>query len=202
MKGVKGIDELYEEVREYDLVITNDAALATALNGRIDKPVVGYFALTPKQIASHLASRIVDKPLYSELMVISSVSADTGLSIKYVHSEIENIKEIRKYTKDVRKHLHSKSALAVYDAYERLPTLERLMGAFIPEDDEFYEGIYVAVIEEDLFNDLDKHFIPIKHDSVSIFKKEQYEIDTIYEIGNDRQLAENTVDMIDPSKPG
>ena len=202
MKGVKGIDELYEEVREYDLVITNDAALATALNGRIDKPVVGYFALTPKQIASHLASRIVDKPLYSELMVISSVSADTGLSIKYVHSEIENIKEIRKYTKDVRKHLHSKSALAVYDAYERLPTLERLMGAFIPEDDEFYEGIYVAVIEEDLFNDLDKHFIPIKHDSVSIFKKEQYEIDTIYEIGNDRQLAENTVDIIDPSKPG
>ena len=40
MKGVKSIDELYEEVRDFDLVITNDAALATALNGRIDKPVV------------------------------------------------------------------------------------------------------------------------------------------------------------------
>ena len=202
MKGVKGIDELYEEVRDYDLVITNDAALATALNGRIDKPIIGPFALTPKQIASQVASRVMNSPLYSELMVISTVSAETGLSIKYVHSEIENIKEIRKYTKDVRKYLHSASAKEVYDSYEAIPTLERLMGSFIPEDDEFYEGNCVAVIEEDLFNDLDKHFIPIKHDSISIFKKEVYDIDTIYEIGNDRQLAENTVDMIDPSRPG
>ncbi|MBQ9690039.1 MAG: hypothetical protein IJV47_05480, partial [Candidatus Methanomethylophilaceae archaeon] len=147
MKGVKGIDELYEEVRDFDLVITNDAALATALNGRIDKPVVGYFALTPKQIASRIASRISDTPLCSELKVLSTVSEETGFSIKYVHSEIENIKEIRKYTKDVRKHLHSKAAKAVYDSYEHISTLERLMGNFIPEDDEFYKGLFVAVIE-------------------------------------------------------
>ena len=201
MKGVKGIDELYEEVRDFDLVLTNDAALATALNGRIDKPVVGYFALTPKQIASRIASRISDDPLCSELKVLSIVSEETGFSIKYVHSEIENIKEIRKYTKDVRKHLHSKAAKAVYDSYEHIPTLERLMGSFIPEEDEFYKGVFVAVIEEELFNDLDKHFIPIRHESISIFKKEQYGIDTIYEIGNDRQLAENTADMIDLDRP-
>ena len=202
MKGVKGIDELYEEVRDFDLVITNDAALATALNGRIDKPVIGHFALTPKQIASHVASRISDSTLYSELRVISTVAKETGFSIKYVHSEIENIKEIRTYTKDVRKHLHSKAARAVYDSYEHIPTLERIMGSFIPEEDEFYKGEYVAVIEEELFNDLDKHFIPIKHESISIFKKENYGIDTIHEIGNDRQLAENTADMIDPDNPG
>lgn len=202
MKGVKGIDELYEEVREFDLVITNDAALATALNARIDKPVIGYFALTPKQVAMHVASRVLDKPLYSDLKVISTVSAETGLSLKYVHSEIENIREIRKYTKDVRKHLHSRSAKAVYDSYEPIPTLDRLMGAFIPDDDQFFEGEYVAVIEEELFNDLDKHFIPIKHESISIFKDDEYSIDTIYEIGNDRQLAENTIDMIDRDRSG
>ena len=202
MKGVKGIDELYEEVREFDLVITNDAALATALNARIDKPVIGYFALTPKQVAMHVASRVLDKPLYSDLKVISTVSAETGLSLKYVHSEIENIREIRKYTKDVRKHLHSRSAKAVYDSYEPIPTLDRLMGAFIPDDDQFFEGEYVAVIEEELFNDLDKHFIPIKHESISIFKDDGYSIDTIYEIGNDRQLAENTIDMIDRDRSG
>ena len=32
MQLLKSIDELYEEVRGYDLVITNDAALETALN--------------------------------------------------------------------------------------------------------------------------------------------------------------------------
>ena len=198
MKGIKGIDELYEEVRDFDLVVTNDAALATALNGRIDRPVVGYFALTPIQIALRIASRVSDEPLSSELKVLSEISEDTGFSIKYVHSEVENIREIRKYTKDVRKHLHSQASRAVHDSYGRITTLESLMGDFIPEEDEFYKGLSVAVIEEELFNDLDKHFIPLKHESVTIFKDEPYEIGTIYEIGNDRQLAENTADMIDP----
>ena len=51
MKRAKTIDEIYEEVRDYDLVLTADAALATALNARIDRPVVGFFAVTPKQVA-------------------------------------------------------------------------------------------------------------------------------------------------------
>ena len=201
MKSAKSVDELYEDVKEFSLVITNDAALATALNARIDSPVVGHFAMTPKQIASHVASRVERKPLLTELQVISAVSMETGLSLKYVHSEIENIKEIRKYTKEVRKHLHSEASRAIYDSYEPIPTLERIMGEFIPDDDEFYLGEDVAVIQEEFFNDLDKHFIPINHESISIFKKDQYEIDTIYDIGNDRQLAENAVDLICTGRP-
>ena len=196
MRCTKSIDELYEEVREFDLVITTDAALATALNARIDKPIVGYFALTPKQIAAHVAASVLDRPLCSELKVISAVSEYTGLRLKYVHSEIENIKEIRKYAMDVKKYLYSAASREIYDAYEPLPTLERLMGAFEPEKDDFYRGVRTAVIEEELFNDLDKHFIPIEHESVSIFKKDSYEIERMYEVGNDRQLAENAADLI------
>ena len=47
MERAKSIDELYDEVKDYDLVITNDAALASALNARIDRPIVGFFAMTP-----------------------------------------------------------------------------------------------------------------------------------------------------------
>jgi len=201
MKSAKSVDDLYEEVKEFSLVITNDVALATALNARIDVPVVGHFAMTPMQIAAHVASRVEKKPLYTELQVISAVSKETGLSLKYVHSEIENIKEIRKYTKEVRKHLHSEASKAIYDSYEPIPTLERIMGEFIPDNDEFYTGEDVAVIQEEFFNDLDKHFIPIYHESISIFKKDQYEIDTIYDIGNDRQLAENAVDLVCAGRP-
>ena len=201
MKRSKSIDELYEEVREFDMVITNDAALATALNARIDEPIVGYFALTPKQIAGSVASRILGSPLYSELSVISTISEETGLRLKYVHSEVENIREIRKYTADVQKHLHTKTSRSVYDSFEALPTLERAMGAFIPDNDELYRGVKVAVIEDFLFNDLDKHFIPIDYEPISIFADDDYQIDTIYEIGNDRQLAQNAVDLIDPEKP-
>ena len=199
MRCAKTIDELYEEVREFDLVVTTDAALATALNARVDKAFVGHFTMTPRQIAAHLAPRITNDPVYSELKVISTVTEETGLSLKYVHSEIENIKEIRNYTTYVRNHLHTRTAIKVYDSYEKITTIERLMGAYIPEDDEFFKNIRTAVIEEDLFNDLDKHFIPVNHTPISIFKKEEFSIDTIYEIGNDRQLAENAVDLIDPN---
>jgi hypothetical protein len=202
MKCAKSLDELYEEVSEFSLVITTDAALATALNARLDRAIIGHFAMTPKQIAAHVASRVVGEPLYSELKVISTVSEETGRGLKYVHSEIENIKEIRKYTRDVRSYLHGRSSRDIYDSYEAVQTLERLMGSFIPEDDEFYLGKKVAVIGEEFFNDLDKHFIPIDHEPIDIFKDEEYEIETIYEIGNDRQLAENAVDLIDAEHPG
>ena len=201
MKRSKSIDELYEEVSEFDLVITTDAALATALNARIDKPFIGHFALTPKQIATHISSRILGVPLYSELKTISTISDETGMGLKYVHSELENIKEIRKYTADVRKHLHTNASKKVYDSFEALPTLERIMGTFIPDDDEFYRKEKVAVIEDFLFNDLDKHFIPLDYTPISLFTDDDYEIETIYEIGNDRQLAQNAVDLIDPDKP-
>ncbi len=46
------------------------------------------------------------------------------------------------------------------------------MGEFIPEDhdNELYTDKSVAVIAEELFNDLDKHFIPLDYTPVSIFK--------------------------------
>ncbi len=203
MKCAKSIDELYEEVSEYGLVITTDAALATALNARLDRAIVGHFAVTPKQIASYLGSRILGKPFLTELEVISAVSDMTGLGLKYVHSEVENIKEIRKYTMDVESNLHGNRAKRIYESYRELPTLDKIMGDFIPEENgnELYSDIPVAVIAEELFNDLDKHFIPIDHTPISIFKNADYSIDTIYELGNDRQIADNAVDMIDRDNP-
>ena len=46
MRAVKSIDELYDEVKDYGLVITNDIALETALNARIDQPRIGVLAIS------------------------------------------------------------------------------------------------------------------------------------------------------------
>ena len=59
MQLLKSIDELYEEVRGYDLVITNDAALETALNARIDTVRMGVFAITPRHLAGLLSHGIL-----------------------------------------------------------------------------------------------------------------------------------------------
>jgi len=197
MRRVKSIDILYERVRDYDLVVTNDAALATALNGRVDVPRIGGFAYTPRHIAGNESVHILGTGIWGDLKIISSISEDTGYDLKFIHSELENIRTIRRYTMNVEKYLYSKKSKNIYDTFVRLPSIERVMGSYVPEEHDFFKGKRTAVIGIELFDDLDKHFIPLDHDEIDIFEDDTYSIDTIYEIGNDRQLAENIVALID-----
>ncbi|MEA4977944.1 MAG: PD-(D/E)XK nuclease family protein [Methanomassiliicoccaceae archaeon] len=213
MNRSKSIDEIYEEVREYDIVITNDAPLATALNARIDRPTVGGFAYTPRQLAADLSIQILGEPLRSDLDVVATVSDETGYGFKYVHGEIENIRNIRKYTSDVEKYLYSRLSRNIYNSYRVLPTIEKAMDIFVPEtyhensrhgyviSDNMFAGKKTAVIGIEFFDDLDKHFIPIKHEEIEIaVQDEDFEIGEIFEIGNDRQIAENIIDLIDSER--
>ena len=199
MRSVKSIDELYQEVRNHDVVLCNDAPLATALNNRIDVPRVGGFATTPRHLAVAVAIETLGESPWNDLKIISYISKLTGYDIKFVHGEIENIRTIRRYTKDVKKHLHSITSRRIYEEFIQLPTIEKVMDTFDLEKTELFTGKKVAVIGLDLFDDLDKHFVPHDFDDIEIFGyDDEYEIETIYEIGNDRQIADNAVDFITP----
>lgn len=84
MKTVKSIDELYEDVKDYGLVITNDVALETALNARIDQPRIGSLAITPRHIVQQLGPVILGERFMTDLEVISAVHNETGLDRKSV----------------------------------------------------------------------------------------------------------------------
>lgn len=210
MYRTKSIDEIYDEVRDFDIVITNDAPLATALNGRIDRPYIGGFAYTPRQLAAELSMQILGEPLMSDLEVVATVAYETGYGLKYVHGEIENIRNIRNHTSEVSRHLYSRLSRNVFDSYSALPTIEKAMDMFVPESyheksragvvisENIFLGKKVAVVGLDLFNDLDKHFVPIGHEEIDIVTyNEEFRPDVIYEVGNDRQIAENIVELID-----
>ncbi|MDR2698233.1 MAG: PD-(D/E)XK nuclease family protein, partial [Candidatus Methanoplasma sp.] len=200
MRRAKSIDELYEDVREYDIVITSDAALATALNARIDVPRVGGFAYTPRHIAGNEAVPVFGAGALSDLKVISEIANETGYGLKHIHSELDNIRNIRRFKKDVGRYLYSNSSREIYDSFRGLRTAEKLMDSYVPEEREFFGGKRTAVIGIEFFDDLDKHFIPRDHDEIDIFTDGGYEIDVIYEVGNDRQIAENVVSMIDAER--
>ena len=51
IKRAKSIHEIYEEVKDYELVITVDAPLRTALDRMLNKPTLGTWAVTPKELA-------------------------------------------------------------------------------------------------------------------------------------------------------
>lgn len=204
MRRLKTIDRIYEEVRGYGLVITNDAPLATALNARVDTPRVGPFAVTPRMIAAELAPRVLEGRILSELELIREVARDTGLGFRQVYSEILNIREIRSHTMDVRPYLGSRDARRIFDSYSSKDTLERAMEVFDPDYPpvSYYfdrEG-GVAIVGIDLFDDLDKHFIPLDCDIIEVFEDGEYMIDTVYEVGNDRILAENAAMLVPPDK--
>jgi len=197
MRKVKSINELYEEVKDFDLVVTNDAALSTALNGRIDTARIGGFAYTPRHIAGHESVKTIGSGIWGDLKIISAIAEDTGYDIKFIHSELENIRTIRRFTKEVSKYLYSNRSKRIYDSFIYLPTMEKVMSSYVPEDRDFFKGKRTAVIGIELFDDLDKHFIPLDHEEIDMFAGGEYSISKIHEIGNDRQLAENTIDLID-----
>jgi len=200
MRRAKSIDELYEEVRDYDIVITSDIALVTALNGRIASPRIGGFAYTPRHIAKNEAVPVLGAGAMDDLKILSEISKETGYGLKHIHSELENIRTIRRYKRDVRRYLYSNASKKIYDSFLGLGTIEKVMDSYTPEDMKFFKGKTVAVIGIELLDDLDKHFIPRDHDEIDIFTDGRYDIDVIYEVGNDRQLAENAVSLIDPKR--
>ena len=92
MDRVKSIDELYEEVKDYDYVLCNDAPLTTALNNRLDKAQLGPFAMTPIQFASWKAVEFTGEPIISEINLVKKIASTTKFSLKYVHGEVERFK--------------------------------------------------------------------------------------------------------------
>ncbi len=222
MRKVKSIDQLYREVRDYDLVITNDAALATALNKMIDKPTIGAFALTPQEIATMSAIETLGTPILSELKVAMNVHEETGIDFRTVHSTIQYIQEVRRYTAEVRSHLYTQEARDIYDSYRANPTLEKVMENFDSERSSLYlQKAKVAVIgmyidydtdqrygDLRLFNDLEKHMLREGYTEIRLYcgtEEEEdnfvpYEIEEIYQVGNDRQIADNAVALIPEGK--
>ncbi len=197
MQIAKTIEELYEEAKKYDVVITTDAALATALNARVDEPRLDGFAYTAKQIAAMREGFTLGGPVMSDLEIVRRIAADTDLSFRFIYSEILNIRDIWKYTSDVENYLHSARARKVWQSYRLLPTKERSMSGYVFEGDSFFKGKKVAAIGLDFFNNLDKCMNINGIDEIELFKGGDYEIGTIYAAGNDRQCAECAVDLID-----
>ncbi len=195
----KSIDELYEEVKSKgcDIVICNDAPLALALNNRLDQTRIGIFAMTPRQLAGDMAIDLLGKGLMDDIEVVKRVSELTGYRLRFVHGEIENIKTMMRYTAEVRQKLSNLSR-RVYDEFIEMPTLEKAMSLFNATESGYFEGKKVAVIGIELFDNLDKHFVPSNYEYIELsVDRQSYDIDVIRELSNDRQIAENVADLID-----
>lgn len=192
IKNPKSIQELYDETKNYDLVITNDPTLAGALNSLINKPMIGRLAYTPKELGSKYSKYYPTEPILSKPKVILEISKKLNKDIKTVHNAIEKILEIRNYTKNIENHLNN-DELEIYREFLKLPTLERAMELFEPNK---YLPKNVAVIGYEFLNELDKEVLPESFKIIKVFKEDKKELNNFYIFDSEKDLGDKILELI------
>jgi len=68
IQQAKSLPSLYEDVREYELILVPDAPLASALNRQLDRPHLGTFATTPRRLAAGRREQLEERTVFLELL--------------------------------------------------------------------------------------------------------------------------------------
>ena len=167
----RSVDELYDETRDYDLVLTTDVPLSLALNRRLDQPRLGRFAATPRMLASgEFAPRRDERSLFITLV------NETDLSWKHALYLVDNILRCWEETGDL-------GAILGYDRYDTEATREAIDVIERAESSHGDLANYtigtnqdVAVIGEEQFTALDRSILPDDYDAISPFTSETFDL--------------------------
>ena len=197
LKKAKSIEELYDEVRDYGLVFTNDAPLNTALNKSVEKSFLGDFALTARLAGSKFCDIYFEDKKCERYELVLNISYEFGISFKEAMHYVENIMSIYEYTGEIDtiKNYVSSFEERIIDYLRGVPFYQRGMELF----DEYYFNSgdeKVGVLGYELFSEIDKKVIPKNHDKISVFKDDYFKMDPIYVFDNSVDIVERTVSMI------
>jgi hypothetical protein len=193
----KSIRELYEEAKGFDLVITNDPALATGLNRMVDHPRIGAFALTPRHLAARFGSLKYGE-LFSIPKIVAGISATERQPVRIIHPLIEKIFGIWRNTGLLEncEHFLNRNEYEISRKIRDYPTIELCMEEF---DEYFIQTDSIAVAGASLFNLLDQQVLPKKkpYSRVDIFKSEdQFPVDKTYVFLSSNDMVNAIVDNI------
>ncbi|MBS1552849.1 MAG: hypothetical protein JST15_12360, partial [Bacteroidetes bacterium] len=193
----KSIAVLYEEVKDYDLVITNDAPLATALNKLVEKTRLELLAMTPRQIASKFSQLYFEKIL-DKYEVVLKACRESDKPLRVVHKIVEKIYEVWMYNAKFEfiENFLSEDESEYLKYIKDSDTIETALENF---NEEFYGDKKIAVIGQELFSLLDLEVLPGRRapaDKINIFTEDDYKIDKTYIFRTTEQLIQSITDII------
>jgi hypothetical protein len=186
----KPLDDLYEQVAEYDLVLVSDAPLASALNRRLDRPHLGTFATTPRRLAAGRIEAAEDRTAFLELVDRSD------LDWKRSAYAIGNILQCWEHQRRI-------DAILEYDGYadavtreavtciEGLDTTSKRLTEYRIDD-----GRDVAIVGEEQFTELERSIFPDTYDTFSPFCEEAFEYPPFRLFDSTAAIVETLVDSI------
>ncbi len=190
IQRARTISDLYQEVAEYDLVITADAPLSLALNRRIETPRLGRFAVTPRMLASGEFRPQDDRKLFFELI------EHTDLSWKQANYVLETVLGCWEETGDINTILE----------YERFDTPETRTALSVLRDAESSHhdlssyvidpDLSVAVIGIEQFSTLDKSILPPEYDTVSPIESGTFDMPNFRVFDSATAIVETLVENV------
>lgn len=197
LKKSKSIKQIFEEAKSFDLIITSDAPLATALNKHIDYPRLDYFAITPRQIASKFGVLNFPK-IYSKPELILEITKQSGKPLKRIHLYVEKIIDVWNNTGLLESCIQflSKDESEIIGYFEKYPTVELAMEKF---DEDFLGDKRIAVAGLELFNLLDRQVLPKKMlfpYEVKLFSGEENKFEKTFIFNSTSELINQTVSLI------
>ncbi|MCK5707978.1 MAG: PD-(D/E)XK nuclease family protein [Candidatus Aureabacteria bacterium] len=170
MKLRKTIDELYLELKGYDIVITPDAALSEALNRRIDNPRLGPFATTVKQYVMRSMLFKSNDFVYDDIDIVNSLAVKSGY--KRAHYYLRLLKDCLFQRGEISRNLISvpefiKIPDHVFDFFEKKSTYYKYLESFRIESTK-----KTAVVEKLLFDNAEVKVLPKSACEISLFKED------------------------------
>ena len=180
------IDELYDRVKDYDLVLTAEAPLSDSINNRLDKPFLGKFADTPKRyVRNQTAGNLMnDNELF--IKVVQTLNIDWKIAKYY----IDNILDCWKETGEVDKickydQFDNKIVKDIIDIIKDSNHIFTLMNNFKIEGDS-----KVAVINLYQFNEIDKKILPKNFKTIPSFTNEKKKLPEFKILGSSAEIVE------------
>jgi hypothetical protein len=162
------VDQLYEQVAGYDVVLTPDAPLASAINRRVDVPQFGTFATTPRRLAAGRREQAEDRSAFLELI------DQTDHDWKSVSYAIGNVLQCWE-------HNGTAGSIRDYDEYVDAATSDvvDIMAGFRSTSNALTEYTIdvesLAVIGESQLTALERSILPSEYDSIDLFTTEDFE---------------------------
>jgi hypothetical protein len=194
MQKTKSIPEIYQEVKDFDIVITNDAALKDGINQQIKKAFLGQFAYTPKELATEYSSEIFQRPLKDKPQLTLILSEKLNISIKQAHHLITNIfDKWEKSPKLTEKELtrHELSAFEIIKNYPNI-CLARQKFNF----KKFLKDKKTAVIAYNWLTELDKETLPNNFETISPFKNKKTEPKSFFVFNSEKDVISKLSELI------
>ena len=194
VKETCSIEQLYRKVKDYDIVFTSEAAMMSALNDRLEEPVLGHFATTP---VIYTFQQFQNKGLIQERGLFIELVRNTYLTWKQSSYLLENVLDCWKNegSKDSIKQygeFDTESVQKVIDVIEDTDNVFSRM-----EEIEVDESKDVAVIDLDGFNEIDKKVLPEEFDSFEVFKDEEKDLDKFKIYNSTTEIVRTIVENVE-----